>query len=89
MKEKYQKLIRNLRFYNDNLTQLEQQYPGKYLLIWEEMVAGIYYSYEEALVEASDGYEPGTYLLKQCQPKPMVQKIYSAKNGIFQAQFQV
>ncbi|GEO04903.1 hypothetical protein AAE02nite_25670 [Adhaeribacter aerolatus] len=85
MKEKYQKLIRNLRFYRDNLAWFEQQYQGKYLLIWEEMLAGIYTSYEEALVEANGEFEPGTYLLKHCLAESIDPKKYAAKNGIFQA----
>ncbi len=85
MKEKYQKLIRNLRFYHDNLVHFEQQYRGKYLLIWDEMLAGIYPSYEEAVEQANNEFEPGTYLLKQCQPETNGQKGYAAKNGIYRA----
>jgi len=83
MKEKYQNLIKNLRFYHDNLAQFEREYQNKYLLIWEQMVAGIYPTYEEAMQDASFKYDPGTYLLKQCQSVPNIKKVYAA-NGVFQ-----
>ncbi|MDB5263706.1 MAG: hypothetical protein JWQ14_2989 [Adhaeribacter sp.] len=84
MKEKYQQLIRNLRFYHRNLAQYEQQYAGKYLLICEETLAGIYISYEEALVVVTNGLDVGTYLLKHCQPAANVGKVYATK-GVFRA----
>lgn len=84
MKEMYLKLIRNLQFYNNNLPQFRQQYPGKYLLIWEETLAGVYASHDEAQAAANATYDPGTYLLKHCQPENKVQKI-AAANGIFRA----
>jgi hypothetical protein len=68
MKEKYQKLVKNLRFYHDNLLHLEWEYCNRYLLIWEEMVVGHYHTYEEAVAEADYKFEPGSFLLKHCKP---------------------
>lgn len=85
MKEKYQKLIKNLNFYHDNLEMLGQRYLGKYLVIWEQQIAGIYGSYDEAQAEAISKFEPGTYLLKHCQVETQLPKRYAVKNNIFQA----
>lgn len=67
MKDKYKSLLNNLLFYQNNLPDLQQVYQGQYLLIWEQMVAGTYPTYEEAVMEGNSKYASSSFLVKQCR----------------------
>jgi len=66
MKDKYKKLLNNLLFYRHNREKLQQVYYNQYLLISEQMVVGIFPTYEEAIQTGSKNYNDGCFLVKHC-----------------------
>jgi outer membrane lipoprotein-sorting protein len=62
-------MLRDLfRWYLDNQKKLVMQYDGKYLVIKDNSVTGVYNSDMEALLDAEKKYELGTFLIQKCTP---------------------
>lgn len=55
-------------FYLNNQSELVDKYKGKYLVIKNEKVIGVYDSEIDAYTNAVKTEEAGTFLIQECQP---------------------
>ena len=61
-------LDQEFKYYIDNQSELVIKYKGKYLVIKEQSIVGVYDTEIEAYTEAVKVYELGTFLIQECQP---------------------
>lgn len=61
-------LDKELQYYIENQTELVQKYLGKFLVIKNQAVIGIYNAEIEAYSETVKEHELGTFLIQECQP---------------------
>ena len=59
-------LEEELKYFIDNQIELLKKYRGKFLVIKNQGVVGIYESEIEAYQEAQKKYELGTFLIQEC-----------------------
>ncbi len=61
-------LEKEFKYYLDHQEELVKKYDGKYLVIIDEKIVGVYSSDEEAYFESEKKYEIGTFLIQFCEP---------------------
>jgi len=61
-------LEKEFQYYLDHQTDLVAKYNGKYLVIREQEVIGVFDTDEEAYFETTKVHEPGTFLIQLCEP---------------------
>lgn len=61
-------LSKELDYYIKNQNGLVQKYNGKYLIIKDEKVVGVYNTSTEAYVEGKQKFELGTFLIQLVSP---------------------
>jgi len=61
-------LDKEFNYYRNHQAELVQKYDGKFLVIKEDIVEGVYDSHLEAYTEAKKKYEVGTFLIQHCTP---------------------
>ena len=61
-------LEKELQFFKKNQLDLLKDYKGKFLVIKDEKVVGVYDSEAQAYTEAQKQFELGTFLIQQCLP---------------------
>lgn len=62
-----QPLKKEFQYFLDHQDDLVKRYSGKFIVIKDEDVKGAYNSEVEAIAEASKQFEPGTFLVQECQ----------------------
>ena len=62
------KLEREFNYYLQNQDEFVNKYNGKYIVIKENDVIGVFDSEFEAVKETSKKYELGTFLVQKCEP---------------------
>jgi len=61
-------LKKEFNWYLDNQTELVRKYKGKFIVVKNQEVIGIYDSEIEAYSESAKTHELGTFLIQECQP---------------------
>lgn len=61
-------LQRELDYFKANQDELVAKAPGKFLVIKDQQVQGIYDSQSEAYADAKSKFELGTFLIQQALP---------------------
>lgn len=61
-------LEKELKYYKDHQDELVSKYDGKYLVIKDEEIIGIYDTKEEAYNEPQKNHPLGTFLIQLCSP---------------------
>lgn len=61
-------LEKEFKYYLDNQAELVAKYNGKFLVIKDEKVIGVYDTKQEAYDTATAQNELGTFLIQQCLP---------------------
>lgn len=54
------------KYYLDNQIELVSKYDGKFLVIKDNSVVGVFDTQEEAYVDSVSKYELGTFLIQKC-----------------------
>jgi len=62
------KLQKELEYFKANQKELVQKYEGKFIVIRNQSIQGIYNSEMEAYTEAQKKFELGTFIIQQCLP---------------------
>ncbi len=62
------RLTKELEYFKQHQKELVKKHEGKFLVIKNEAVQGIYDSEMEAYTEAKKKFELGTFLIQQCLP---------------------
>lgn len=62
------KLQKELEYFKANQQDLLKKYAGKFLVIKDQSVQGIYDSEFEAYTDAQKKFELGTFLIQHCLP---------------------
>lgn len=62
------KLEKEFNFYLQNQDKLVEKYNGKYIVIKNNDIIGVFDSEFEAIKETSKRYELGTFLVQKCEP---------------------
>jgi uncharacterized protein YbcV (DUF1398 family) len=61
-------LQNEFQWYLDNQQTLVEKYDGKFLVIMNNTVVGVYDKEEEALFDAQRKHEAGSYIIQFCSP---------------------
>lgn len=61
-------LQRQLEYFKSNQDELIKKYEGKFLVIKDQEVQGVYSTEMEAYINAKNKFELGTFLIQQCLP---------------------
>jgi len=59
-------LDKEFKYYQDHQEELVKKYNGKFLVIKDENVQGVYNSHVEAYTEAKKQFRVGTFLIQHC-----------------------
>ena len=57
-------------YFINNLAALYKEYGHRFLVIKNEQVIGVYYSFDDALNETVKTDKPGTFLIQECVEDP-------------------
>lgn len=68
--DKSYKLQQEFKFYLKNQAELVKKYNGKFIVIKNCEVIGVYDSPKEAFIETSKKHKIGTFLIQECSPGP-------------------
>ena len=61
-------LDKEFKYYIDNQNELVDKHKGKFLVIKDQVVIGVYNTEIEAYSETVKIHELGTFLIQECQP---------------------
>jgi hypothetical protein len=61
-------LQQELSYYIENQEEFLEKYKGKFLVIKEKTIIGVYKSEIEAYTETVKQHDLGTFLIQECQP---------------------
>jgi len=61
-------LEQEFKYFVDHQKELVKQYNGKYLIIKDQSVVGVYDTIEAAYEGGKEKYELGTFLIQYCIP---------------------
>ena len=61
-------LKQEFEYYLANQEEFVKQYKGKFLVIKDKKIVGVYNSEIEAYTDSVQKYELGTFLIQECQP---------------------
>jgi hypothetical protein len=56
----------------ENLKSLYKQHPNKHLVISNKTIFGAYDSFDAAFHAAIENFEPGKFIIQECEPEPRV-----------------
>jgi len=59
-------LEKEYKYFQDNLESLLKEHKGKFLIIKDASVQGIFNTYNEALANALTKYKLGQFLIQEC-----------------------
>ena len=65
-------LEKEFQYFLDHQKELTKEYAGKFVVIKNENVIGVYGSETEAFVESQKQHELGTFLIQECKLGPEV-----------------
>lgn len=68
MTKKYVSLEKEFNYYVKNQAELAKKYNGKYIVIKNQEVIGVFESEIEAVEKTSANHELGTFLVQKCEP---------------------
>lgn len=61
-------LQKQLKYFKSHQDDLVKEYKGKFLVINDQEVQGVYNTEMEAYIDAKKKFELGTFLIQQCLP---------------------
>jgi len=61
-------LEREFQYYLEHQDELVAKYNGKFVVIKDDKVIGVFDTKEEAVREITKKYELGTFLIQKCEP---------------------
>ena len=61
-------LKKEFQYYLDHQTELVEKYLGKFIVIKDQQVVGVYEAELKAVEETAKIYPLGTFLVQQCEP---------------------
>jgi hypothetical protein len=61
-------LEQEFKFYLQNQDALVREYNGKFIVIKDCKVIGVYDNEMQAITETSKTHQPGTFLVQKCEP---------------------
>ena len=59
-------LEKEFKYFQENLSELLKKYEGKFLVIKETSVEGVFDTYEDAITFGVTKYKLGEFLVQQC-----------------------
>ena len=65
---KVNNLEKEFQYFLDHQKELVEQYGGKFIVIKNQKVIGVYEAEAEAFTEAQKNHELGTFLIQECKP---------------------
>jgi len=68
MTKKYLSLEKEFEFYLKNQGEFAKKYNGKYIVIKNQEVIGVFESEIEAIEKTSASHQLGTFLVQKCEP---------------------
>ncbi len=68
MAKKYASLEKEFEYYLKNQDDLAKKYNGKYIVIKNQQVIGVFESEIEAVEKTATNHELGTFLVQKCEP---------------------
>ena len=77
-----QNMLKDFKFFLDNIEKLYEQYGNKYVAIKNERILGAYSSIKEAVETTSQSEKFGTFIVQQCAPNAECVTAHFAGNVI-------
>lgn len=68
MVNEYSSLKKEFEFYLENQAELAKKFNGKYIVIKNQEVIGVFESEIEAIEKTSANHKLGTFLVQKCEP---------------------
>jgi hypothetical protein len=68
MVNEYSSLKKEFEFYLENQAELAKKFNGKYIVIKNQEVIGVFESEIEAIDKTSANHKLGTFLVQKCEP---------------------
>lgn len=68
MVNEYSSLKKEFEFYLENQAELAKKFDGKYIVIKNQEVIGVFESEIEAIDKTSANHKLGTFLVQKCEP---------------------
>jgi hypothetical protein len=68
MTKEYPSLEKEFKYYVENQAELAKKYSGKYIVIKNQKVIGVFESEIEAVEKTSANHELGTFIVQKCEP---------------------
>jgi hypothetical protein len=68
MTKKQLSLEKEFEFYVENQSKLAKKYNGKYIVIKNQQVIGVFESEIEAVEKTATEHKLGTFLVQKCEP---------------------
>ncbi len=59
---------KEFQYFLDHQKELVEQYSGKFIVIKNQEVIGVYTTEAEAFIETQKNHELGTFLIQECKP---------------------
>ena len=63
-----EKLEKEFKYYLEHQDEFVEKYNGKFIVIQDSEVIGVFDSELEAVKKTSEQYELGTFLVQKCEP---------------------
>jgi hypothetical protein len=64
----FPRLENEFKFYLENQSELVKKYNGKYIVIKNSEIIGVFDSEIDAVQKTSEHHELGTFLVQKCEP---------------------
>ena len=58
-------LLSEYYYYMDHISELEKKYPGKFLIIKDKTIIGVYDTFEDAMNGATEKYKVGEFMVQE------------------------
>jgi len=68
MSKEYLSLEKEFKYYVENQAELTKKYNGKYIVIKNQRVIGVFESEVEAVEKTAAEHKLGTFLVQKCEP---------------------
>jgi hypothetical protein len=67
------------QFFLDNQEKFHKEYPGKFLVIKNKEILGVYEDQVEAYTETTKEHEPGTFIIQNSSPSSTDVQVFHSR----------
>lgn len=83
LKEAKDMCLDNYNYFKSILTELRQKYEGKFVVIYNESIWGVFDSFKDAYYKAKEELPLGSFIVQQCVDQSQVINHFYSNNVVF------